>query len=109
MNFPNCNNFHLQIQKTADDVAQIKTEIAKCGKGWKAVKCLAELAEKIEKEITGLPKEITNDVNGVITIFENLKEEIKQCGTNAVNNCESKGKALLAKIGACVAAKIIHH
>lgn len=101
--------FYFQIQKTADDIAQIKVEIKKCGTGWKSIKCLAELAIQIEKEVVALPQQITNDVNAVITLFENLKVEIKQCGTDAINNCESKGKALLTKISACVASKIIHH
>lgn len=70
---------------------------------------MAELAEKIEKEVVALPKQIESDVSNVITLFENIKQEIKQCGTNAINNCESKGKTLLAKISACVASKIIHH
>lgn len=69
---------------------------------------MAKLAVKIEGEIASLPKDITNDVNGVINIIENIEPKVKQCGSDGIDHCESQGKALLTKIGACVASKIIH-
>lgn len=91
-----------------DDVANIKVEIKKCGKGWKSVSCLAKLAEKMEEEIVSLPKDISDDIKKVVTLIENIQPEIKNCGTTAVNNCQSQGKALLTKISLCVTEKIIH-
>lgn len=92
-----------------DDVANIKTDIEKCGKGWKAISCLAKLATKLEEEIVKLPKDIETDVDGVLDIVQNLGPKIKQCGSDAVDNCKSNGEALLKKISLCVASKIIHH
>lgn len=55
-----------------------------------------------------LPKSIADDAQKVADIVENIGPKIKNCGTAAIDNCESRGKTLLAKISLCVAKKIVH-
>ncbi|XP_018579228.1 golgin subfamily A member 5-like [Anoplophora glabripennis] len=97
------------LQKIVDEVENIKQEIKDCGHGFHAVKCIAKLAVRIEKDITTLPTRIEADVTATVALISNLDKEVKKCASNKVDQCENDGKKILEVIAACVAKKIITH
>ncbi|KAJ8983205.1 hypothetical protein NQ317_016426 [Molorchus minor] len=100
MYFLNCG-IELRIQKIVDEVENLKQEIKDCGHGFHAVKCLAKLAIKIEKDITTLPAKIEADIAATAVLITKLKEKVKDCASKKVDRCENDGKKILESIAAC--------
>ena len=89
--------------KMQQDFNNIEKEIDDCGSGWKAIKCYAELAVTLEKDITEGPKTITNDVNNTVTTIKNAWPEIKQCSVNAVEKVPSQAGQIVKDFAVCAA------
>lgn len=68
--------------------------------------CVLKLVAKLEKDITTIPREILNDVNDVVDTFKNIDSKLKKCGTDAIEQFETSGKKLVAKMTLCVDNKI---
>ncbi|KAG5868216.1 hypothetical protein JTB14_031173 [Gonioctena quinquepunctata] len=96
-----------KIKKIVDDVENLKQEIKDCGHGFKAVKCFAKLAARIERETVSLPAQIEADAVATAALISQLDKKIEKCASDKTDAWESKGEALIEKIGLCVAAKII--
>ncbi|KAJ8920378.1 hypothetical protein NQ315_005244 [Exocentrus adspersus] len=95
------------VQKIVDEVENIKKEIKDCGHGIHAVKCIAKLAARIEKDITSLPTRIEADVTASVALISQLDKEVEKCASDKVEKCENDGKKILESIAACVAGKLI--
>ncbi|CAH1119278.1 unnamed protein product [Phaedon cochleariae] len=96
-----------QIKTVVDDIENIKQEVKDCGHGLKAVKCLAKLAAKIEKDITTLPAKIEADAVATAALITQLVPNIEKCASDKTSALENEGEEILKKIGVCVATKIV--
>lgn len=85
----------------------MKHDVQDCRKDAKPSQCLTPLNTKMETQIVDLPTEITKTVDSIEQVVDNVKQEVKKCGTDAVKHCDSQGKALISKISTCV-GKIVH-
>ncbi|CAH1998564.1 unnamed protein product [Acanthoscelides obtectus] len=92
-----------RVKKIVSDVENIRQEIKDCGHGWKAAKCIAKLAVRIEKEITNLPTIIEGDVVATAARIAQLDPKLKGCATDKVNEARTQGQTLLDTIKQCVA------
>lgn len=92
-----------------DEIENVKQEIKDCGHGFHAVKCLAKLAVRIERDITTLPTKIEVDATATVALIANLDKEVEKCASDKMDQCENDGKKILESIAACVAQKIITH
>lgn len=99
-------SFEFQIKSLVNEIENIKQEIKDCGHGFKAVKCLAKLAIKIEKDITSLPDQI--EVAGVQTALAiaKLQPRVKNCASDSASKCGIDGQNLFNIISNCIKSKI---
>nr|CAI5817861.1 unnamed protein product [Callosobruchus analis] len=92
-----------RVRKIVSDVENIRQEIKDCGHGFKAVKCIAKLAARIEREITSLPTTIEADVVATAAKLAQLDPKLKDCVNDKVNDARTQGQAILHTIKQCVA------
>ncbi|KAJ8920380.1 hypothetical protein NQ315_005246 [Exocentrus adspersus] len=95
-----------KVQNIVNEVENIKQEIKDCGHGLKAVKCIAKLAVKIEKDITSLPTKIETDIAATVVMIAQLEQKVNSCASDNVSKSKSEGDAVVAAVTTCVAGKI---